>query len=137
MKRLKVRAVGEELETLFCVAVMIMTLLFILTIFVDMTPSNRKEDIKREYILRMESTGYMTPDDMTSMKSELESIGAYDISFNGTTISKVEYGQYIYLNVTGKIKTSGIKGATGALTWIRGQDYEEFTIQAKSTSKSY
>ena len=55
----------------------------------------------REYLLIMETEGYLTPQDQANLKAELEGYGLYNISFNGTTTREVDYGSRIYLNVSG------------------------------------
>ena len=55
----------------------------------------------REYMLIMEKEGYLKPADQAALKAELESYGLYNISFNGTTTSEVDYGERIYLCISG------------------------------------
>lgn len=76
---------------------------------------NTKDEISltmRKYIIRMETHGYLTDDDKTSMTRELEALGMSAIDFIGTTVSEVDYGETIYLNIKGKltVRSYSIKG---------------------------
>ena len=43
----------------------------------------------REYLLIMETEGYLKPADEAALKAELEGYGLYNISFAGSTTSEV------------------------------------------------
>ncbi len=60
--------------------------------------------LARRYILRMETVGYLTPEDERELTKELESLGITEIDFPGTTLSELSYGETIILHITGKIK---------------------------------
>ena len=55
----------------------------------------------REYLLIMETEGYLKPTDQANMIAELESEGLYNINLAGTTTTQVGYGDRIYLKITG------------------------------------
>lgn len=55
----------------------------------------------REYMLIMETEGYLNATDQAALKAELESYGLYNISFSGTTTREVDYGERIYLCISG------------------------------------
>ena len=55
----------------------------------------------REYLLIMETEGYLKPTDQAALKAELEGYGRYDISLAGTTTTEVDYGDRIYLCIRG------------------------------------
>lgn len=57
--------------------------------------------VAREYTLIMETEGYLKPSDQANLISELESYGLYNISLSGTTTSEVDYGERVYLCITG------------------------------------
>lgn len=57
--------------------------------------------VAREYTLIMETEGYLKAEDQANLISELESYGLYNISLSGTTTSEVEYGDHIYLKISG------------------------------------
>lgn len=55
----------------------------------------------REYLLIMETEGYLKPEDAVSLVAELNSYGLTSVSLSGTTMSEVDYGERIYLKITG------------------------------------
>lgn len=87
----------------------------------------------RRYISAMETTGYLTSGFKTSLKTDLEAIGADNIDFTGTSMSPVAYGQDVFLHVTGKIKVNGITGYEG-FQFVREKE-REFTLTRKITAK--
>lgn len=60
--------------------------------------------LARKYILRMETVGYLTAEDKTSLCQELDSMGVTEIDLSGTTLSQTSYGTPIYLQISGKLK---------------------------------
>ena len=68
--------------------------------------------ISRRYIIKMETTGYLTPADADNLVTELESLGIYDIDLTGTTLTPVSYGHQVDLVIKGKINFTilGING---------------------------
>lgn len=72
--------------------------------------------IARSYMLRMESTGYLTTEDLARMKAELTELGVTDISTTGTTTAPAQYGEIITLRFSCK--------------------YEGYTINEKRISTS-
>ena len=57
--------------------------------------------ISRQYILRMETIGYLTPADETAMRQALEDAGLRNISLGSTDTSEVGYGCEIVLDIHG------------------------------------
>ncbi len=55
----------------------------------------------RETMLLMETEGYLKPSDRANLITELENDGLSNISLTGTTMREVNYGDRIYLKVTG------------------------------------
>ena len=55
----------------------------------------------REYLLIMETEGYLKPEDAADLVAELNSYGLTNVSLSGTTMSEVDYGERIYLKITG------------------------------------
>ena len=49
----------------------------------------------REYMLIMETEGYLPATDQSALIAELQGYGLYNISLSGTTTSEVNYGPYI------------------------------------------
>jgi len=57
--------------------------------------------IARKYILRMETVGYLTAEDETSLCRQLQDVGASKIDLEGSTRNQVDYGNAITLRITG------------------------------------
>jgi len=60
--------------------------------------------LARQYILRMETVGYLTPPDRTVLTSQLQEIGVSEIDYEGTTMSAVGYGEAVVLQIKGKLR---------------------------------
>jgi len=87
----------------------------------------------REYLLIMETKGYLKAADQVALQSELESYGLYNISFSGSTTSEVNYGDRIYLNITGTYNDNILAFADGI---SRVADHPtSITIRRQSTAK--
>lgn len=69
--------------------------------------------VAREYTLIMETEGYLKPEDQANLINELESYGLYNISLSGTTTSEVEYGDRIYLKISGTYDDNILAFASG------------------------
>lgn len=136
MMKKKINGFGDMIGFMVTFLLLIMMLFYSLDMFEMLHKANSKEDIAREYIFRMESSGYLSSTDKDSLESELTALGVYDISFDGTTMTQVPYGSTITLCVTGKVKTSGIIGISKGLSFIKGKEYENFKIYKKSTAKN-
>lgn len=55
--------------------------------------------IARNYMLKIESYGYLNSDDSNRLKEKLESIGLSNIDISGTTLSEVNNGDDVYLDI--------------------------------------
>lgn len=91
---------------------LIMTLVVIsilLVIFVNWSGDFNKKDridlVCRQYLLKMESKGYLNQSDKNNLINSLNEIGVNDVDLTGTTISEVQYGDKIVLLVKGRLKT--------------------------------
>lgn len=60
--------------------------------------------LAREYILKMETAGYLTADEQIRLTSELAELGITEVELNNTTIQPGGYGKEIELNIHGKLK---------------------------------
>ena len=67
----------------------------------------------REYMLIMETEGYLPAADQTALIAELESYGLYNISLSGTTMREVNYGDRIYLKISGTYNENVLAFAGG------------------------
>ena len=59
--------------------------------------------IARAYLLEMETLGYLPNAQVLQLRDRLEECGLSDISFTGTTLNAVDYGENIRLSVSGNL----------------------------------
>ncbi len=82
----------------------VMVCAFLVIVFGAFSGINDKWSMRqaaRETLLIMETEGYLNPSDEQALLNELKKYGLYNISLNGTTRSEVDYGQRIYLKISG------------------------------------
>ena len=89
--------------------------------------------VAREYMLIMETEGYLKPADQAALKAELEGYGLYNISFSGTTTSEVNYGDRIYLCISGTYDDNVLAFA-GAISKYTTHP-SSITIRRQTTAK--
>jgi len=70
--------------------------------------SSALNQVTRKYILRMETDGYLTQENRTSMVSELQTLGVEGVDLTGTSLTNVGYGNQVILKVTGTLKVRSI-----------------------------
>jgi hypothetical protein len=59
--------------------------------------------LARKYILKMETVGYLTEEEQTSLVVELEALGITEINLENSTTAPEGYGQPIELDIRGKL----------------------------------
>lgn len=89
--------------------------------------------VAREYTLLMETEGYLKQEDQANLISELESYGLYNISLSGTTTSEVEYGDRIYLKISGTYDDNILAFASGISKVT--EHPSQITINRQTTAK--
>jgi hypothetical protein len=107
----KIAAVKEDgdqfIEAGICMFLMIMVFaIMIMTYSIYMAEyavNDKVNMIQSAYLLRMETTGYLTATDRDSLLAALEEAGVSSPSLGGTTISTVDYGEKIQLTVSGEV----------------------------------
>lgn len=87
----------------------------------------------REYLLIMETEGYLKPADQSALIADLESEGLYNISISGTTTREVNYGNRIYLKITGTYDDN-ILAFAGGISKVASHP-TTITINRTSTAK--
>ena len=73
------------------------------------------DQIGREYLLVMETEGYLSAARQASLTAALEETGLYHVSLDGTTAEEVGYGGQIVLCISGTLPQT-ILGQSG-LSW--------------------
>lgn len=113
---------------------MFMMLMIVVFAFADMEKKSKVDNIGRNYILRMESTGYLTSSDEQALMEDLKKLGVTGISITGTTKSKVGYGESIYLKIKGKIEINTFSIA-GIFDMGKKMESVDISIDKTSTAK--
>jgi len=89
--------------------------------------------VAREYLLIMETEGYLSSTNQANLIAELEGYGLYNISLSGTTTSEVEYGERIYICTSGTYDDN-ILSFAGGLSKVT-ENPVQITINRQSTAK--
>ena len=87
----------------------------------------------RETLLIMETEGYLKPEDEQALITELTGYGLYDINLTGTTKTEVDYGDRIYLKITGTYDDN-ILAFAGGISQVASHP-TTITIQRQTTAK--
>ena len=77
--------------------------------------------VVREYLLKMETVGYLSQTDRNSLKQELNKYNVKNISFSGTTVTPVENGEKVCLKITGVMKVKYLHLET-LFHWTTGRE---------------
>ena len=137
MKFIKQKKKGSVLENMLVMMVnLIVVCAFMVIIFGAFAGISDKWGMRqaaREYMLIMETEGYLTGADQASLQAELENYGLYNISFSGTTTSEVDYGNRIYLCISGTYDDN-ILSFAGAVSQYTTHP-SSITINCQTTAK--
>lgn len=92
--------------------------------------------VSRNYILKMETMGYLDESGRQQLLSELQLLGLQNIDISGTTLQPVDYGENIILNIKGTIRGRTI--GMGERIWKEGFHETSYTVEEKrmSTAKN-
>lgn len=108
-------------------------LVIIFGAFASISDKWHMNQVAREYLLIMETEGYLTNADKIDLIEELEACGLYDISLSGTTTSEVGYGERIYLKISGTYDNNVLR-FTGGFSKVT-ESPTAVTIHRQSTAK--
>lgn len=96
-------SVGDLLSALLC----ILTMITVMVAFLDCVALVNKKTIvgqtARNYVLKMETVGYLTDADEQALRTELAEQGITELNLDGTTRAPVTYGTEVRLRITGRI----------------------------------
>lgn len=101
--------------------------------FASISDKWHMNQVAREYLLIMETEGYLTASDKADLIEELEECGLYNISLSGTTMSEVGYGERIYLQISGTYDNNVLRFASGISKVTESP--MAITIERQSTAK--
>lgn len=137
MKLLKKKRKASVIEnTLVMFINLVLVCAFLVIIFGAFSGISDKwgmRQVAREYMLIMETEGYLKQADQAALKAELENYGLYNISFSGSTTSEVNYGDRIYLCISGTYDDNVLAFA-GAISKYTTHP-SSITIRRQTTAK--
>lgn len=92
--------------------------------------------VSRNYILKMETMGYLDESGRQQLINELQLLGVQNIDISGTTLQPVDYGENIILHMKGTIQGRNI--GNGERIWNEGFRSTSYTVEEKrmSTAKN-
>lgn len=128
---------GSIIENMLVALIgIVMICAFLVIIFGAFSGINDKwgmRQVAREYLLIMETEGYLTPEDEANLVSELEELGLKNVDLSGTTKAEVGYGNRIYLHITGEYDDN-ILAFAGGISKV-SQHSTTIEIARQSTAK--
>lgn len=107
MKRICMRRQQGNIGDLMITGICILAMTVVMLSYLDSVELLQQKDeigqLARKYILKMETTGYLTAEDMLLLTDELEAVGVTEIQYGGTTVNAVPYGEAITLEIQGTL----------------------------------
>lgn len=113
LKKKEGSVIENMLVALIGITMMMAFLVIIFGSFASISARWNMRQVAREYLLVMESDGYLSSADQADLIAELESYGMYNVSVSGTTVREVNYGDRIYLKITGTYDDNILQFAGG------------------------
>ncbi len=126
--------VDKQVSLTLSMMVMSIMLIMMSNTFNDMEAKNNIEHVGRNYMLRIESNGYLDKEDERGMIGELQALGVTNINTTGTTKSKLGYGKQCNLNVNGKYNLT-VLDVINIFNVEENKEAVDISIDKKSTSK--
>ena len=120
------------LLTIVALAVM---LVFFTGWMANLSARDHVYQLSRRYILQMETEGFLNSTLESSLRADLSDAGMSNISLSGTTTSEVEYGNVIFLRITGDLDINSYS-TTGFLRLVRNDATIPLNIELASTAKN-
>lgn len=132
-KKKKASMIENMLVMMINMVVMCAFLVIIFGAFSSISDKWGMRQTAREYMLIMETEGYLPAADQTALIAELESYGLYNISLSGTTMREVNYGDRIYLKISGTYNEN-ILAFAGGISKVSDHPVT-ITINRQTTAK--
>ncbi|MDB2104989.1 MULTISPECIES: hypothetical protein [Clostridium] len=117
-----------------CLVVIFIAIIISAYNFSDMEKKSKIDRVGRNYIMQMESKGYLSSTDEQELIKELKKLGVTNISTAGTTKTKVDYGEDIFLKVSGKVNINTFK-VKSLFDVEKNGTLVDISIDEKSTGK--
>lgn len=96
--------IGDFLISGLCILAMTVVMLSYMESVALIHQKAEVSQLARKYILRMETVGYLTPQDRTALCQELNTMGVTQVQLDGTTLNQVDYGTPITLVIGGRLE---------------------------------
>ena len=132
-KKKKASMIENMLVMMINMVVMCAFLVIIFGAFSGISDKWGMRQAAREYMLIMETEGYLPAADQTALIAELESYGLYNISLSGTTMREVNYGDRIYLKISGTYN-GNVLAFAGGISRVSNHPVT-ITINRQTTAK--
>jgi len=132
-KKKKASMVENMLVMMINMVVMCAFLVIIFGAFSGISDKWGMRQTAREYMLIMETEGYLPAADQAALIAELQGYGLYNISLSGTTTREVNYGDRIYLKISGTYNENVLSFA-GGLSKVADHPVR-ITINRQTTAK--
>lgn len=100
-KKKKASVIENMLVSLIGMVMLCAFLVIVFGAFSSISDKWNMRQAARETLLIMETEGYLKPSDQQALLTELREYGLYNISLAGTTTREVDYGDRVYLKITG------------------------------------
>lgn len=97
-------SIGNIMATGICLLAVTVVMLSYMDDVLLIRQKTEINQIARQYILRMETVGYLTAEDRIELEGELQGIGVTSLSLTGTTVSPTGYGEIIILEIQGMLE---------------------------------
>ncbi|PJI06579.1 MULTISPECIES: hypothetical protein [Clostridium] len=120
--------------TLVAVLALGFTMVYFISNMIPVINKYKVETVVRKYALKEEQEGYLSPSNVSSMESELKNIGISNINISGTTLSPVEYGEDVLINISYKDNIKSLTVKDGIIPML-SNEAKTITINKSSTSK--
>lgn len=122
------------LPVLLAMAAMAAVTALYVTYMSDYDKREYADQIAREYILKMETQGYLSEAMKNNLISDLSNVGFDNINLQGTTMTKAEYGDEIVLMINAHLETEDYV-FENLLSKRTDRKIRQIKISKKSTSK--
>lgn len=132
-KKKDASVIENMLVALIGMVMMTAFLVIIFGAFASISDKWAMRQAAREYLLIMETDGYLSATDQSNLIKELEDCGLYNISLSGTTTREVEYGDRIYLSISGTYDDNVLAFAGGISKVM--EHPTSITIKRQTTAK--
>lgn len=137
MRKIFKKKQGSVIENMLVALMgMVMITAFLVIMFGAFSSISNKWQMRqtaREYMLLMETEGYLKPSDEVNLIHNLNNLGLYNVSLAGTTRNEVGYGGRIDLVITGTYDEN-ILAFAGGISKVTSNPVE-VVITKQSTAK--